>query len=88
VYSFHPLTFLIALGASTAGVELHWPAHAPLSDQDLEAPLLSRDVLSDLTRPPPAENEVSMAFGPAVHTETITRRRADIPLIVLPRAVH
>ena len=88
VYSYHPLTFLIALGASTAGVEVHWPAHAPLSDRDLEARGPGGDVLSEWTRPPPAENEISRSFGPAVHTETVTRRRADIPLIVLPRAAH
>jgi N-acetylmuramoyl-L-alanine amidase len=95
VYSYQPLTFLVALAAGTANVEVHWPARAPLSDADLEdtGPLPGTpagtgpgDLLSDWTRAPPREDEVSAAFGPAVHSETITRKRADIPLIVLPRA--
>lgn len=114
VYSYHPLTFLVSLAATTANVEVHWPAHAPLSDADLEQGPASpgggeaqggpatgpargpgtgsgsaagpaADVLSDWTRAPPREEEVSAAFGPPVDSETITRKREDIPLIVLPR---
>lgn len=88
VYSYHPLTFLIALGASTAGVELRWPAHAPLPDEDLDGRALKADALFDWTRPPPADNEIPMAFGPPVDSETVIPKRADIPLIVLPRAGH
>ena len=88
VYSYHPLTFLIALGASTANVDLHWPAHAPLPNVDLDVIALKGDVLSDWTRPPRADDEISTAFGTAIHTETVTRKREDIPLILLPRAVH
>jgi hypothetical protein len=110
VYSYHPLTFLVSLAATTANVEVHWPAHAPLSDADLEDRPASpgggqaatgagrgpaggpasavgpaAGVLSDWTQAPPREEEVSAAFGPPVDSETITRKREDIPLIVLPR---
>lgn len=102
VFSYHPLTFLVSLAASTANVEVHWPAHAPISDGELsDVPVLSAagsgasagagsgpapaDILSDWTRAPPKEDEVSAAFGAPVDSETITRKRDDIPLIVLPR---
>jgi hypothetical protein len=118
VYSYHPLTFLVSLAAATANVEVHWPAHAPLSDANLEERPASpgggeaqggpatgpargpgtgsgtgsgpaagpgAGVLSDWTQALPRDEEVSAAFGPPVDSETITRKREDIPLIVLPR---
>jgi N-acetyl-anhydromuramyl-L-alanine amidase AmpD len=84
VYSYHPVTFLTTLAARAAGVELRWPARAPVEDRDLAPHPAGAAALAAWTHEPTSDTGFASAFGPAVHTEAITRRRGDIPLIVLP----
>jgi hypothetical protein len=84
VYSYHPLTFLVTLAARAGGVDMRWPPRAPLSDSDLEPRPADGRVVDAWTREPQPEQSVTAFFGPAVDTTAITRRRGDIPLIVLP----
>jgi hypothetical protein len=84
VYSYHPVTFLATLAAVAAGVELRWPARAPLQDRDLGPRPADARALEAWTHEPPAETGMASLFGKAVDTEAITRKRGDIPLIVLP----
>lgn len=84
VYSYHPITFLATLAARAAGVDLRWPARAPVVDRDLPQRPAGPAALAAWTRDTVAESGLAALFGPPVHTEAITRRRGDIPLIVLP----
>jgi N-acetylmuramoyl-L-alanine amidase len=84
VYSYHPITFLAALAARAAGVELRWPARAPVEDRDLPGRPVDARALEAWTRDTPPDASVAALFGAPVDTSAITRRRGDIPLIVLP----
>jgi len=81
VYFFHPITFLAALAAQTGGFELHWPAHAPIGDRDLDATPVPANALSVTTR-----TQEPPIFGPVQSAEAETHRKADIPLIILPES--
>jgi hypothetical protein len=84
VYSYHPVTLLVALAARGAGVDLRWPARAPLEDRDLAARHADARLLMAGAREAPPDEDMAAAFGPAISTAAITRKRGDIPLIVLP----
>jgi N-acetyl-anhydromuramyl-L-alanine amidase AmpD len=84
VYSYHPITFLVTLAARAGNIEMRWPPRAPIADTDLEPRPADRRIIDAWTREPPPEQSVTAFFGQAVDTATITRRRGDIPLIVLP----
>jgi hypothetical protein len=84
VYSYHPITFLTTLAARAAGVDLRWPARAPIEDRDLAPRAAGAPALEAWTHESASEAGFAEMFGPAVHTDAITRRRGDIPLIVLP----
>jgi len=88
VYSYHPITFLATLAARAAEVELRWPARAPVEDRDLGGHAVDRAILEAWMKEPEPEPGLATAFGPPVDTQAITRRRGDIPLIVLPPTVQ
>jgi N-acetyl-anhydromuramyl-L-alanine amidase AmpD len=88
LYSHHPITFLATLAARAAGVELRWPARAPVEDRDLGGHAVDAALAESWTREQAAEPGLAQAFGPPVDTQAITRKRGDIPLIVLPPTVQ
>jgi hypothetical protein len=88
LYAHHPITFLATLAARAAGVELRWPARAPVEDRDLGGHAVDAALAESWTRDQAGEPSVAAAFGPPVDTQAITRKRGDIPLIVLPPTVQ
>lgn len=81
IYSFHPITFLATLAAVSQGVTLRWPARAPLGTDDAQPGIPSVD---DWSTPKEVAEESRPIFGPVVGAETKIRKKAEIPLIVLP----
>jgi N-acetylmuramoyl-L-alanine amidase len=82
IYSYHPLTFLIELGARTASVELPKTRGRELGETGLEPRKLKSVPVSDWTKPKAWANERPL-FGPPVGMHLAPRRREDIPLIEL-----
>ena len=62
---------------------MHWPECALLANCDVERAWFSAPLLAARPRPVHAAAERPL-FGPITHGEAVTRRKADIPLIVLP----
>jgi N-acetylmuramoyl-L-alanine amidase len=81
VYSFHPITFLAALSAAQQGISLHWPARAPIGGEDFAPAAPSPE---DWVTPKEVAEESRPIFGPVVGAATNIRKKADIPLYVLP----
>ena len=81
IYSFHPITFLATLEAATQGLTLRWPARAPLGTDDATPGVPTVD---DWSTPREVAEESRPIFGPVVGAESTIRKKADIPLIVLP----
>jgi N-acetylmuramoyl-L-alanine amidase len=81
IYSFHPITFLAALSAAKQGVSLRWPARAPIAGEDFAPALPSAE---DWVTPKEVAEESKPIFGPVVGAATNIRKKADIPLYVLP----
>jgi len=82
-YVYNPLMFFAVLAARRQGFELHWPSRSALADRELDNARLTPETLSDWwTRTGRATT--TLIFGPAADTVVATRKRQDIPLIVLP----
>jgi hypothetical protein len=81
IYSFHPITFLASLAAASQGMTLRWPARATLGTDDV---VPGTPTLDDWNTPREVAEESQSIFGPVIGAETTIRKKADIPLIVLP----
>lgn len=86
VYSYHPVTMLVTLAATASKVELHWPARAPLPDHELESAAVVSGVVSDWLVPQNSAQADGPIFGPVTDSQVASRKRNDIPLIILPNA--
>lgn len=81
IHSFHPITFLTSVAAASQGLTLRWPARAPLGTDDATP---GAPTLEDWETPREVAEESRAIFGPVVNAESTIRKKADIPLIVLP----
>jgi N-acetylmuramoyl-L-alanine amidase len=81
IYSFHPITFLAALAAAEQGISLRWRARAAVADDDVTP---APPTVEDWMTPREVAEESQPIFGPVVGADSRIRRKAEIPLIVLP----
>ena len=82
VYSYNPITFLLALAAQTAQVEIPWPRDS-ISDGGIEARRLAHVPLDDWTKPPAFAVE-ELQLPPLVGVDLAPKPKDQIPLIELP----
>ena len=82
VYSYNPITFLLAMAAQTAQVEIPWPRDS-ISDGGIEARRLAHVPLDDWTKPPAFVVE-ELQLPPLVGVDLAPKPKDQIPLIELP----
>ncbi len=82
VYSYNPITFLLALAAQAAEVEIPWPRDS-ISDGGIEARRLAQVPLDDWTKPPKSVVE-ELRLPPLVGVDLAPKPKDQIPLIELP----
>jgi N-acetylmuramoyl-L-alanine amidase len=86
IYSYHPITFLLMLGAELDRLDLTWP-HDSLPDGSMEPRRLSMVPILDWTQPTQPMS-LELKLPPLIGTDLKTKRRDAIPLIELSSTDH
>jgi N-acetylmuramoyl-L-alanine amidase len=81
IHSYHPLTFLLALAARTAGIDLPWPRDR-ISEVRLAPRRLAHVPVADWTKPAVVARELTLP--PLVGVDLLPKSKEQIPLIELP----